>query len=399
MSDEYDYELIDDGGVASPVTASKPVIADGRLRTLNRKMMGWVAVALLLATGVYLTVIKQTRDSMASAASLAPTPPPTIPDRQKLVLPTPSPMSTTPHVLQTVSPISRATVSAVAYVPPSQVTTQQAEPPTPSPEQVYAEEERLRILEARRAPTRVVLDNESAAFSQQALQDQMNLAQGAQLHGATLTSTALQNNGQGGDAHQQFIAQHDGPIGYVQTTSPYELTRGTVITARWLTALDSTLPGGVLKAMVTKTVYDSKTHSIPVLVPGTILTGEGDSHAQAGEARYLCIFDRIELPAPDSRKFNIGSNNADGAQGENGASVSTDTHAGREFGHAFLYTLLQAGVGLASRASTVVDVGGNIGQVVQPNGHAAPTFHQYVGEPVTIIVSQDLPLDAFKENP
>jgi len=391
MSAEYDYDLTDDGGVAPPVAPKKAVIADGHVRTFNRKLVGWASLGLMLLIGVYLTVINQARASVAVAASLSHTPPPVLAENQRLVLPGPSPVVATPQPIQTMSPASRAMIPSV---PAQQVSMQQAEQQTPSPEEEYEHEERVRVLEARRAPTRLVLDNDSAALSQQSLHDVNDLAQGVPMHGTMLAQAAPQSDG----AHQQFIAEHNAAVGYIQQTSPYELTRGTVITARWLTALDSTLPGGVLKAMVTETVYDSKTHSIPVLVPGTILTGEGDSHTEAGEARYLCVFDRIELPAPDSRKFYMGSNNVDGMQGENGASVSTDTHAGREFGHAFLYTLLQAGASVASRASTVVDVGGNIGQVIQPSVRSAPTFHQYVGEPLTIIVSQDLPLDAFKDN-
>jgi hypothetical protein len=63
-----------------------------------------------------------------------------------------------------------------------------------------------------------------------------------------------------------------------------------------------------------------------------------------------------------------------------------------------LYSVLQAGVNLASRASTVVDLnGGNMGQVFQQNTRSAPTFHAYVGQPLTIIVAHDLPLDAFRD--
>jgi type IV secretory pathway VirB10-like protein len=107
------------------------------------------------------------------------------------------------------------------------------------------------------------------------------------------------------------------------------------------------------------------------------------------------LFDRIELPAPDSRKFSMGPNNAAGAQGENGMSVSVDTHAGREFGNAFLRAVLQAGVNLASRASTVVDIGN--GSVLTQSARSTPTFHKYAGEPFTIIVAQDLALDRFME--
>ena len=132
-------------------------------------------------------------------------------------------------------------------------------------------------------------------------------------------------------------------------------------------------------------------------MPLTIITGTGDSQTQAGEARYLCFWDEVELPYPDSRKFYMGANPGSGRQGEAGVDVNVDTHAGRDFGHAFMYSVLQAGVDLASRASTVVDFGAGTSQVLQPAPRSAPTFYAKIGDPLTIIVAHDLPLDRFQE--
>jgi type IV secretion system protein VirB10 len=311
--------------------------------------------------------------------------------------PSPTPLAFAPSPLATLRP---QTPVPVAISIPQEAAPVQTQPRTPSPEEVFAEEERRRVLEMRRASSRVLLDADRD-LAQQADRDAQNLAQGSQVTGSQMPGAPVSGASVTGalaqGPHQQFIAQQGGAPGYMATTSRYELRRGTIINANWSIALDSTLPGGVLVAKVSEDVKDSITHSVVVLPAGTIVTGVGDSQTQAGEARYLCAWDEVELPPPDSRKFYMGSNPGAGRQGENGVDVSVDTHAGRDFGQAVLYSILQAGVNLASRASTVVNLnGGTMAQVFQPNGRSAPTFHTYVGQHLTIIVARDLPLDAFR---
>jgi type IV secretion system protein VirB10 len=331
-------------------------------------------------------------------ASVADAHQPVLVSTAALRLPAPSPtqLAIAPSPLPTLRP---QTPMPVAFAVPQEVAPSQAQPKTPSPEEAFAEEERRRVLETRRASSRVLFDSDRD-LAQQTDRDERDLTHGSQMTGSAPMS-GTQASGLPGAAqgpHAQFIAQQGGAPGYMPTTTRYELRRGTIINANWSTTLDSTLPGGVLVARVSEDVKDSITHSVVVLPAGTIITGTGDSQTQAGEARYLCFWDQVELPYPDSRKFYMGANPGGGRQGENGVDVSVDTHAGRDFGHAFLYSVLQAGVNLASRASTVVDLnGGNMGQVFQQTTRSAPTFHAYIGQPLTIVVAHDLPLDAFRD--
>jgi type IV secretory pathway VirB10-like protein len=379
MRDEYDQPA----GAVPEATApgSSSVGGDGALRSIDRRIVGGLVAGALVVGGTIAYTLTSTRQSMMSTPAYAAVPS-TLHDSSSLALPSaPSPTAPARRMAQRTTPPN--TPAPVAPVPAVAPDRPAAQPRTPSPEEIFAEEERRRILETRRASSRVQFDD--GGLAQQTARDSRDLAQGSQMPGA------------GNGPHGQFLASQRGVVGYIPAQSRYQLNRGTIINARWETTLDSTLPGGTVKAKVDETVMDSRTHSVPVLVPGSILTGTCDSQAFPGEARALCVFDEVELPTPDSRRFYMGANNAAGQQGENGASVGVDTHAGRDLGRSFLYSILQAGVNVASRASTVVDLSGNSSQVFQAPQRSAPTFHAYVGQPLTIVVSQDLPLDRFQE--
>lgn len=399
--DEDEFTSIDDPAVVPKAVAPQKKTGIPGLNTANR-MLGPIALAVTCAIAVvFFWTIGASRHSEQSPALANPPLLTNNPDVPYHVPPAPpTPLVATPPPLTTTSPPTAVPIPPLPPQGAAGAVLPEAPPRTAPPEDVFAEEERHRILEARRASSKIALDSNND-LAHQTMRDSQDLAQGEQLpRDEPMTASYHQQIAQATEGsatapHQQFLEQRSGVAGYVPTRSPYELTRGTIINARLLTTVDSTLPGGIIKAMVTSTVKDSRTHSVTVLPIGTILTGEGDPQTVAGEARYLSVFDRIELPAPDSRKFYMGPNNAAGAQGENGMSVSVDTHAGRDFGNAFLRAVLQAGVNLASRASTVVDIGNST--VLTQNARSAPTFHKYAGEPFTIIVAQDLALDRFME--
>jgi type IV secretory pathway VirB10-like protein len=385
MSEEYEDEFPTEPGVPEALTPSAPG-APSIFRTVDRRLGPIiVGVVALGACGVFWVMHSSSQPMAATAEAHTP-----VLDTRtsfRLPAPSPSPVAIAPSPLPTLRP----TPSPPPAIPPAPQVAPPAAPRTPSPEEVFAAEERQRVLEARRAPSRVAFDNDAQSLAQQTAADTQSLAQGSQVRagGGSIAQ----------GPHAQFIAQQGGAPGYIPQTAQYELRRGTVINANWATTLDSTLPGGVLVARVSQNVYDSVTHSVLVLPAGSILTGQGDSQTVAGEARYLCAFDEVELPYPDSRKFYLGSNPGSGRQGENGASVGVDTHAGRTFGNAVLYSLLQAGVNAATRASsTVVNLGTSNMGLQQPQ-QPAPTFHAYVGQPLTIIVARDLPFDAFRSTP
>ncbi len=368
--DEYEDDV-----ASVPAPPAAPAAAStGQAITLDRRLMPAGAAVLLIVGGLGLYVVQSTRSSMAqSTASTAPVKMPTD-DGMSLQLPaapspstSPLPASPLPTLRPTPTPApspSPARDEAPAAAP--------AEPRTPSPEEAYAEEERRRLLEMRRAPSRVA-----------ALDASSSLASDAQRDAASL-------------ARPQLASTQGAVSGYLPTTSRCEIRRGTRFTTRWVTALDSSLAGGVVVVQVAKTVKDSITGLLPVFPAGTLLTGVMSSSPIAGQARYGIGLDEAELPAPDSRKFYMGEQPGAGRLGESGADVTVDTHAGRQFWNSAIYATIQAGLNLATRASsTVVNLNGsNMG--LQPAQQLAPTFHAKPGDELTVTVSRDLPTDCFE---
>ena len=73
-------------------------------------------------------------------------------------------------------------------------------------------------------------------------------------------------------------------------------------------------------------------------------------------------------------------------------SADTDNHAGRAFGNGLIQSIIRAGTNLASRSTTVIDVGSGTTVAQQPLG---PTLHAYAGQTFSIILSHNLPLDRY----
>jgi type IV secretory pathway VirB10-like protein len=365
MRDEYED---DDAVVPPPAPASSPVAAaPSGVQTFNRRIPALVGVGILVAGGAVAYVMQTTRATMTQPAIAATAAPPVLGSGSLRLPSAPSP---TPPA--TARPLPSQTLAPNTYAPPpSAGETGAAAPRTPSPEEEFAEEERRRVIEARRASSRVTFDSD-AQLAQQSARDASDLARGSAMAGP----------------------------GYLPTASRYSVSRGTEISATWEVNYDSTLPGGQIRAKVTKNVLDSLTHSVVVIPAGTYIDGANAAQEQPGRARGLTFWDEIEMPAPDSRKFYFGENVGAGRAGENGVDVTVETHAGQDFGRAALYSILQAGVNLASRASTVVDFGSGTSGVLQAPQRSAPTFHAKIGDPLTIIVGRDLNnLDRFQEMP
>jgi len=146
-----------------------------------------------------------------------------------------------------------------------------------------------------------------------------------------------------------------------------------------------------MKAEVIETIFDSLTHTVAVLPAGTIAIGESDS-AQFGEARLVSAWTEFDLP--NGRKFFASSNEGAGSKGEAGMSVSVDTHAGRAFGNALVGATLQAGVNLASRATSIVDVNSATTSLQAPT-RPSPTLHAYPGQLFNIVLNHDEPFDRY----
>jgi type IV secretory pathway VirB10-like protein len=357
------------------------------------------AIVFLVIVTVLWSLLVHPWPSMAANAPIVvsrsqiestPAPQVVIPD------PTDAPLGTprTHPVISIVHPT--ATPRGVAVSTSSSMTYQSTQVPRArTSDEIAADENAREIAAAAHGNSRMQLETQDA-------QAQRDLAtSGAVASGTSAGNYPVQGAPQtefasdtGGNAvpHSAFIAQHSGDPGYQAATSRYELVAGTIIPARLVTAIDSTVPGGIIKAEVVESIFDSETHSVVVVPRGTIAIGSADS-AQYGEARLVASW--TELYLPNGRKFFASSNEGAGTKGEAGMPVSVDTHAGRAFGNALVGAVLQAGVNLASRASTIVDVNSAATSVQAPT-RPSPTLHAYPGQLFNIVLNHDLPLDRYE---
>jgi type IV secretion system protein VirB10 len=167
--------------------------------------------------------------------------------------------------------------------------------------------------------------------------------------------------------------------------------KGTIVAAVLETALDSSRPGGV-RAIVSRDVksFDGSR----VLIPrGSRLYGEYLSDVSAGQKRALIRWQR--LTRPDAVIVNLDSPAAD-PLGRAGVEGRVNSHFLARFGGAILQSVLDIGVGLATRSVTdnavIVGLPGSTQQVtgqLQPQ-QVQPTLRVRQGTSVSVFVARDL---------
>lgn len=167
--------------------------------------------------------------------------------------------------------------------------------------------------------------------------------------------------------------------------------KGTIIAAVLETALDSTRPGAV-RAIVSRDVksFDGSR----VLIPrGSRLYGEYAADVTSGQKRALVRWQR--LTRPDGVIINLDSPAAD-PLGRAGVEGKVDSHFFARFGSAILQSVLDIGVGLATRSvsddTVIVGLPGSTQQVTnqQQAAQVQPTLRVQQGTSVSVFVARDL---------
>jgi type IV secretion system protein VirB10 len=167
--------------------------------------------------------------------------------------------------------------------------------------------------------------------------------------------------------------------------------QGVIITAVLETAMDSTRPGAV-RAIVSRDVrsFDGSR----VLIPrGSRLYGEYNADMSAGQKRALVRWQR--LTRPDAVIIDLDSPSAD-PLGRAGISGKVNTHFFERFGGAILQSILDIGVGVATRSVTddtvIVGLPGSTQQITaQPQlTQIQPTLRVRQGTSVSVFVARDL---------
>lgn len=165
--------------------------------------------------------------------------------------------------------------------------------------------------------------------------------------------------------------------------------QGTVIPAVLETALDSTRPGGV-RALVQRDVYGFD--GSRVLVPrGSRLYGEYEAGLQAGQNRALVRWTR--LLRPDGVTIALDSPASD-PLGRAGVRGKVDGKFFQRFGGAILQSVLDIGVGIATREATdgvVVALPGSTQNIdVTQGDQVQRTLKVKHGTSVSVFVARDL---------
>ncbi len=168
--------------------------------------------------------------------------------------------------------------------------------------------------------------------------------------------------------------------------------QGAIIAAVLETALDSTRPGGV-RALVSRDVrsFDGSR----VLIPrGSRLYGEYVSDVSAGQKRALVQWHR--LTRPDAVIIDLDSPAAD-PLGRAGIGGKVNTHFFERFGGAILQSVLDIGVGVATRSvsddAVIVALPGSTQHVTgqqQLQSQVQPTLRVRQGASVSVFVARDL---------
>lgn len=354
---------------------------------------GISAVLLLVIGSVVWSVAMHPRPSLAATLPRSQSQTQDVVNAKSIVPdPTDPPLQAAPRTRPVISIPTPASANASSG-PVTTAAMQSAGPSGETQGQIAAADDARRLIEASYASSHMQLDGQGNQTSQSvnAPLESTPVQDSETSRDQRVVASSASNNDLGG-AHAAFTSQRSGPPGYEHETSAYELDTGTIIPARLITAIDSTVPGGLIKAEIIEPIFDSKTHSVVVLPQGTIAIGYADS-ALYGEARLVAAWTEFYLP--NGRKFFASNNQGSGAKGEAGMPASVDTHAGRAFGNALVGAVLQAGVNFASRATTI-DIS-NASAVAQPQ-RQAPTLHVYPGQLFNIVLNHDLPLDRYDEN-
>jgi type IV secretory pathway VirB10-like protein len=185
--------------------------------------------------------------------------------------------------------------------------------------------------------------------------------------------------------------------------SRYELKAGDIITARMEGGIDSDSPG-IIRALVTRHVYDHATGTHILIPQGSTLVGIHDNAVAYGQNTVVTAWQRIIYPAPGSESLDLGRMPGADQEGYAGFRDLTDNHYGRIFTNAILLSLFGAGVQLSqpqdrgsyySPGQTIASsLGQQLGQLGQEFARRGldipPTNRVRNGYPFTIMITRDI---------
>lgn len=168
------------------------------------------------------------------------------------------------------------------------------------------------------------------------------------------------------------------------------IPKGTIIPAVLETAIDST-QGGAVRALVQRDIYGFDGTRI-LIQRGTRLYGEYEGNLERGQNRARIEWTR--LLRPDGVTMNLKSPASD-PLGRAGLKGKVDSKFFQRFGGAILQSILDIGVGVATREAgdgVIVALPGSTQHVTQSvgPGDVRPTLKVKHGTSVSVFVARDL---------
>lgn len=212
------------------------------------------------------------------------------------------------------------------------------------------------------------------------------------IYDAAVAPVAASSGGKGGAEDERVTATR---LKNPSVTVP----KGTVIAAVLESALDSTRPGAV-RALVSRDVmgFDGSR----VLIPrGSRLYGEYEADLNYGQNRAMVRWTR--LLRPDGAMINLDSPAAD-PLGRAGIRGKVNSHFWARFGGAILQSVLDLGVGVATRQiddAVVVALPGSTQNIsrtaTEGMSQVRPTLKVNQGTSVSVFVAKDLDFSTVEQ--
>lgn len=201
--------------------------------------------------------------------------------------------------------------------------------------------------------------------------------------------------------------------GIYEATKPMDppdrllVSQGTLLPAQLMSAID-TRNAGQVTAIVSRTIYDSFSHSVPLIPQGSKLIGSYNSTVSAGTSRLAMAFTRIILP--NGRAINIANANVASQDGTIGIKGKYHSNLLRMVGPAFAVAALGQWVDTVvtkdEAAEAAAEASGNTyyskGSVIEQTmptitsaiqqrySDAKPYMTLKPGQDIRLVLSQDL---------
>lgn len=195
------------------------------------------------------------------------------------------------------------------------------------------------------------------------------------------------------------------PVSRLAAAAPLELKAGSIITARLLTAVDTSRPGPVV-AVVSTDVFDTLSGRQVLVAQGSKLIGRYDGASRYGDRRAFLTWDRLILA--NGKTIALSGEPGVDAQGASGVVGKVDRRLG-QLSLATLFSGAISTIGQAARSdedtdSFFLNVGDAAaieaarvgGKLIDREMQVTPSIRLEPGMAVRVLLTRDLALEPVR---